>query len=204
MTISLFSLLAFAEFPAGLDKVTYGSLIKLVHHSTEYRLNSIGVNYASGSGQQVITSVPTAKDSNSYWMIRSGYSEEEQDIGRIVKCDDIIRLQHVNTQKHLHSHYQKSPVSQQQEVSGFGEENKDDNWQIKCQDKYWQRDDAVELYHVGTEKYLSTSDQHEFGNPIQGQLEIFAADSSTDSKWRASEGIYIGEEQEQVVDNDEL
>lgn len=37
-----------------------------------------------------------------------------------VHCDDIIRLEHVNTQKNLHSHKFDSPLSRDQEVSGFG------------------------------------------------------------------------------------
>ena len=180
------------DFPEGFERVTYGSLIKLVHQVSEFRLNSIGVNYATGSGQQVVTSIPTAKDSNSYWLVRSGFNEEEKELGELVKCNDVVRLQHVNTHKHLHSHYHKSPVSSQQEVSAFDEENLDDNWKIICTDEYWTRDEPIELYHIGTEKYLSTTEKHEFGNPIQGQLEIFAAYSGEDSKWRASEGIYVG------------
>ena len=35
-------------------------------------------------------------------------------------CNDIIRLEHVNTQKNLHSHKFDSPLSRDQEVSGFG------------------------------------------------------------------------------------
>ena len=194
--VILSSAVASSDFPEGFERVTFGSLIKLVHQDSEYRLNSIGVNYASGSGQQVVTSVPTAKDANSYWTVRSGFSEEEKDLGTVVKCNDIIRLQHVNTQKHLHSHFQKSPVSQQQEVSAFGEENLDDNWKVVCKTdfKAWERNEPVELFHIGTEKYLSTSKDHEFGNPIQGQLEIYAAASGVDSHWKALEGVYVSED----------
>eukprot|EP00835_Amoeboradix_gromovi_P004710 NODE_385_length_9550_cov_0.159877.p3 type:complete len:213 gc:universal NODE_385_length_9550_cov_0.159877:6293-6931(+) len=188
-----------SELPSGFERVTFGSLIKLVHHKSDYRLNSIGVNYASGSGQQVVTSVPTAKDTNSYWMVRNGFSEEQQDLGTVVSCDSIIRLQHANTQKHLHSHYHSSPVSKQQEVSAFGEENLDDNWKVICtHGDFWTRDEPIQLLHIGTDKYLSSSESHSFGNPIQGQLEIYASANDDESKWKASEGIYVGEDEDNL------
>eukprot|EP00834_Sanchytrium_tribonematis_P001724 NODE_44_length_33449_cov_1.575742.p24 type:complete len:196 gc:universal NODE_44_length_33449_cov_1.575742:4153-3566(-) len=190
----ILSTFASENLPEDFERVTYGSIVKLVHEETDHRLNSIAVNYASGSGQQVISAVPTAKDSNSYWLVRSGYGEPNVELGQLIKCNEVLRFQHVNTQKHLHSHYQKSPISKQQEVSGFGEENADDNWKLICDTEYWQRDEPVELFHIGTEEYLSSSESHEFGNPIQEQLEIFAASRSKDSKWRASEGIYVGAE----------
>lgn len=37
-----------------------------------------------------------------------------------VQCDDIIRLEHVKTQKNLHSHNFESPIAKQQEVSCLG------------------------------------------------------------------------------------
>eukprot|EP00835_Amoeboradix_gromovi_P005360 NODE_496_length_7738_cov_0.394031.p2 type:complete len:214 gc:universal NODE_496_length_7738_cov_0.394031:331-972(+) len=190
-------LVSSSEMPSGFERVTFGSLIKLVHYKSDYRLNSIAVNYASGSGQQVVTSVPTAKDTNSYWMVRNGFSEEQQELGTVVRCNNIIRLQHVNTQKHLHSHYHSSPVSKQQEVSAFGEENLDDNWKVICsKGNFWIRDEPVQLLHIGTDKYLSSSEEHSFGNPIQGQLEIYASLNDDESKWKASEGMYVGEDEE--------
>lgn len=37
-----------------------------------------------------------------------------------VKCNDIIRLEHFQTKKNLHSHNFASPISKQQEVCAFG------------------------------------------------------------------------------------
>lgn len=48
-----------------------------------------------------------------------------------VKCGNIIRLQHLATLKNLHSHHFASPLSGNQEVSAYG----DDQgmfWKIKC------------------------------------------------------------------------
>jgi dolichyl-phosphate-mannose--protein O-mannosyl transferase len=42
--------------------------------------------------------------------------------GTIIECGTIIRLQHVQTKKHLHTHLHQSPLSGRQEISGFGED----------------------------------------------------------------------------------
>lgn len=41
-----------------------------------------------------------------------------------IKCGDIIRLQHVTTNKNLHSHYFSSPLSGYQEISCYGNNGK--------------------------------------------------------------------------------
>lgn len=51
-------------------QVTCGSLVKLLHSSTQYRLHSHEIPYGSGSGQQSVTSFPRGDDSNSYWIVR--------------------------------------------------------------------------------------------------------------------------------------
>ena len=49
-------------------QVTYGSVIKLQHERTKYRLHSHEVPYGSGSGQQSVTGFPGVEDANSYWV----------------------------------------------------------------------------------------------------------------------------------------
>jgi dolichyl-phosphate-mannose--protein O-mannosyl transferase len=41
--------------------------------------------------------------------------------GLAVECGDMLRIVHVNTNKHLHSHLHRSPLTQRQEVSAFGD-----------------------------------------------------------------------------------
>ena len=42
-------------------------------------------------------------------------------------CGDTIRLEHMETQKNLHSHLgMSSPISHNQEVSGFGDDGDGD------------------------------------------------------------------------------
>lgn len=61
-----FPIVVTASFPSG--QVTHGSVIKLMHDKTKFRLHSHEVPYGSGSGQQSVTGFPGVEDSNSYWV----------------------------------------------------------------------------------------------------------------------------------------
>lgn len=77
-----------------------------------------------------------------------------------VKCGDTIRLQHVATNKNLHSHHFSSPLSGNQEISCYGENglgDSGDHWKVICSDDVWQRSNAVKLFHIDTDVYLSVS-----------------------------------------------
>lgn len=77
-----------------------------------------------------------------------------------IKCGDVIRLQHMETKRNLHSHLFSSPLSNQQEVSCYGEEgagDSGDHWKVVCSSGVWKRSENVKLQHVDTEAYLSAS-----------------------------------------------
>ena len=106
--------------------------------------------------------------------------------------------------RNLHSHHFSSPLTNQQEVSAFGESGEGDTgdvWKVMvviekwnktikkvvCDTDYWQRDQVVQFKHVDTGVYLGSSGQT-FGRPISGQMEIIGIsrpDGST--KWRTQE-----------------
>merc|ERR1712151_1453314 len=86
------------------DYVTCGSVLKLYSANHHIRLHSHDVAYGTGSGQQSVTGVPNADDSNSYWQVRAGTKMGNCKRGEPIKCGDDLRLTHVNTQKNLHSH----------------------------------------------------------------------------------------------------
>ena len=71
-----------------------------------------------------------------------------------MKCGSVVRLQHLQTRKYLHSHFFSSPLSHNQEVSAFGGGDKDgdegDNWSVDCSSDYWNRDEAIRLKHTAT------------------------------------------------------
>ena len=87
-----------------------------------------------------------------------------------------------------------SPLSNNQEVSAFGDNGEGDdgdNWIVECDDSFWKRDDSFRLKHELTKKYLHvTGDQ--YGRPIQGQLEVSCYHfANSQNLWRVQEGIYI-------------
>ena len=58
--------------------------------------------------------------------------------GEPMKCGKILRLEHMETGKNLHSHKISSPISHRNEVSGHGDDGEgdtQDNWQIDCIDE---------------------------------------------------------------------
>lgn len=51
-------------------QVTCGSVLKLMHVNTKYRLHSHEIPYGTGSGQQSVTGFPKGDDTNSFWVVR--------------------------------------------------------------------------------------------------------------------------------------
>merc|ERR1712050_342653 len=106
-------------------------------------------------------------------------------LGMPVSCGAVIRLMRLSTMKNLHSHHVESPLSHQQEITGFGNDGKGDagdNWRVVCSRSasYWERDMKVRLEHVDTGMYLGTPKKTEFNQntcgrdcPIMGHLESF-------------------------------
>jgi dolichyl-phosphate-mannose--protein O-mannosyl transferase len=94
----------------------------------------------------------------------------------------------------LHSHLFLSPLSNNQEVSAFGENGESDdsdNWIIECDRDLWRRDDAVRVKHQATGKYLHVTGDT-FGRPINGQFEVSAASyANSRNLWKVNEGIFI-------------
>ncbi|KAM6954148.1 stromal cell-derived factor 2-like protein 1 [Aplochiton taeniatus] len=176
-----------------LNYVTCGSLLKLLNTRHNVRLHSHDVKYGSGSGQQSVTGVESADDANSYWRIRGKPSDTCQR-GAPIKCGQAIRITHMKTGRNLHSHHFSSPLSNNQEVSAFGENGEGDDldaWAVQCDSDVWERDEAVRFKHVGTGVYLSVTGE-QFGHPIRGQREVHAMSSANQHNWwRAMEGVFI-------------
>eukprot|EP00238_Polyblepharides_amylifera_P005415 CAMPEP_0196579590 /NCGR_PEP_ID=MMETSP1081-20130531/23174_1 /TAXON_ID=36882 /ORGANISM="Pyramimonas amylifera, Strain CCMP720" /LENGTH=216 /DNA_ID=CAMNT_0041899219 /DNA_START=118 /DNA_END=768 /DNA_ORIENTATION=- len=174
--------------------VTCGSIIKLQHSSTKYRLHSHEVAYGSGSGQQSVTSFEGSDDANSYWVV-TGPNGGGCAQGTALKTGDVIRLQHMGTRKWLHSHLHKSPLSGNQEVSCYGGDTASDtgdHWKLDL-DKasQWTKDSKMRLAHVDTGAYLGTHDK-KFNRPIAGQQEVYAKKTKEHNGWwLATEGVYF-------------
>lgn len=157
------------------------------------RLHSHEVKYGSGSGQQSVTGVEASDDANSYWRIR-GKNDDTCQRGTPVKCGQAIRLTHVNTGKNLHTHHFPSPLSNNQEVSAFGDDGEGDDldiWTVQCSGTHWEREDAVRFKHIGTDVFLSITGE-QYGHPIRGQREVHGMNSPNHHNyWMAMEGVFI-------------
>lgn len=173
--------------------VTCGSVIKLLNSDFRVRLHSHDVKYGTGSGQQSVTGSEIQEDVNSHWIVKAA-TGLNCPRGEAIKCGQTIRLEHIATNKNLHSHHFSSPLSGNQEISCYGDGgdgDTGDHWIVTCSGEYWTRDDSIMLKHLDTNHYLSASGR-KFGRPINGQMEIVGISGSSGSvHWNAVEGIYL-------------
>ncbi|CDZ98262.1 glycosyltransferase family 39 protein [Phaffia rhodozyma] len=104
-------------------EVAYGSTVSIRHYNTQGGyLHSHPHNYPSGSQQQQITLYPHKDDNNDWLIVNTTHSVQEGPI-KYVKDGDQVKLLHKGTEKRLHSHDVRPPISEvdfQQEVSGYG------------------------------------------------------------------------------------
>jgi len=201
--------------------VTCGSFIKLTNPDTGYDLSSEQKTLGGGSGQQIITFVKNSATHNTLWWIRPAHDPHSDDdreyagqdtcqLGQPIKCGTTIRLTHQDTLKNLHSHGYKSPLSNQQEVSGYGtgDGNGDggDNWTVVCETAkavmtYWYAGQPIRLLHVDTGKYLGTGPAAEYNEktcgancPIFGHYEAFGRTAKDKfSLLQVNQGVHLSQ-----------
>lgn len=180
--------------PEGVE-ITYGTVLKLMHERTRFRLHSHDVPYGSGSGQQSVTGFPNVDDSNSYWIVRP-MPDSSAKQGNTIKSGTIIQLQHMRTRKWLHSHLHASPISGNLEVSCFGGDSESDTgdyWRVEIEGsgKTWKQDQRIRLQHVDTGGYLHSHDK-KYTRIAGGQQEVCGVrDKRPDNVWLAAEGVYL-------------
>lgn len=199
------------KFPGAKQRyVTCGSVIKLLNSDYRVRLHSHDVKYGTGSGQQSVTGTEVQEDVGSHWAIKYK-TGQPCPRGEPIKCGSVIRLEHIATNKNLHSHHFSSPLSGNQEISCYGENgdgDTGDHWLVVCSGKSikmfkydtylnfalgdsWERDDSIMLKHVDTDQYLAASGKT-FGRPINGQMEIVGVRSASGPVyWQAMEGVFL-------------
>ncbi|CAN0857967.1 Stromal cell-derived factor 2-like protein [Linum grandiflorum] len=176
-------------------EITYGTVLKLMHEKTKFRLHSHEVPYGSGSGQQSVTGFPSVDDSNSYWIVRPELDTNAKQ-GDVMTSGTIFRLQHMKTRKWLHSHLHASPISGNLEVSCFGGENESDtgdHWRLTIEggEKTWKQNQRVRLQHVDTGGYLHSHDK-KYQRIAGGQQEVCGIrEKRADNIWLAAEGVYL-------------
>ncbi|KAI9265587.1 MIR motif-containing protein [Sporodiniella umbellata] len=147
--------------------IRYGDHVSLKHVATGRFLSSTTETYGSGSFQQKVFTTDESPNEESTWIVLPPVQTEEEP-GYEVGWDDPIRLKHIPTRANLHSHEYQSPISGQQEVAGFGnDENTDDNdvWTVKQFDEdddqyddFWRVGQPAIIRHNATGKILHSHD----------------------------------------------
>ncbi|KAL7578774.1 hypothetical protein ACA910_016000 [Epithemia clementina (nom. ined.)] len=195
--------------------VTCGSAIKIQSQDTRYYLSSEEKKLGAGSGQQIVTFQNDEGTQDTLWLVRPAnhdsvteYPEGDSTcaLAKPIPCNTAIRLTHLRTQRNLHSHGVQSPLSSQQEVTGYGQGDGrgdgGDDWIVRCiapKAKYWKRGEPFHLFHRDTSKFLGTAKTLEFnqrtcgGNcPIMGHLEAFGRGSNDKHTiFTVEQGVHI-------------
>ena len=192
--------------------VTYGSSLRIQNIITKYHLSSMGMNWSTGSGLQIVTAVKGDKELNGLFTIKEGETYPIKASGEPVLCGEVIRLEHIATGKNLHSHEFKSFVTNSQEACAFGDDGNgdvNDNFRINC---YKQNDNDIItgkteffLQHVPTENWLYINyrtsmydDNNCRGCPIRGQREVsLTTKKDKQCLWKVVGGIIFSSEKEQ-------
>ncbi|KAG0750527.1 hypothetical protein G6F57_000985 [Rhizopus arrhizus] len=162
--------------------IRYGDHVSLKHVATNRYLTSRPGSYDGGSYQQKIFTVECSPEEESTWIVLPP-AETEEEPGYEVGWDDPVRLKHVPTRVNLHTHGIQSPVSGQQEVSGFGDdETSDENdvWKVQQYneddeqyDDFWRVGQPFVLRHVETDRLLHSHEMllEEGANEVTGYEE---------------------------------
>jgi dolichyl-phosphate-mannose--protein O-mannosyl transferase len=199
------------------DIMTFGSVVKFQHSASKHYLHSHQINWGSGSGQQSVTAHRWEDEQGGMWVIKESNSGSFQEGGTPVACGAVVRLGHLQTSRNLHSHFFSSPLSNQQEVSCFGENgdgDTGDDWEVVCVsagEKFWRREQEIRLKHKDTGRFLQTEAKHRFTQkncpncPIIGQQEVFCHQTSgVETAWKATLGVFIHPKTDEEGDRDEL
>ncbi|ORX81804.1 glycosyltransferase family 39 protein [Basidiobolus meristosporus CBS 931.73] len=125
------------SIPDTLRDIAYGAKLKIRHVATNSGyLHSHPHFYPSGSRQQQVT-LYSHRDYHNDWVITKAKTNTTQTGLEWVKNGDVVRLLHSVTNKRLHSHSVKAPVSNSKihfEVSGYEWGDDNDLWKVVIYD----------------------------------------------------------------------
>lgn len=176
--------------------IVFGAVVGLKHNNSGRFLSSQGINYQSGSGQQQVTTNQWNITETEKWQIVSGFNQSQIQHGTPVNFNQVIRLRHVSTGRYLHSHPNiHSPISQHQEVSGYGNDqqsDENDNWIIEKFNYNSSNEggicdisSAFKLKHCSTGAYLYSHEKTmQVSNVTHAEVACFGSGSDENNKWR--------------------
>ena len=164
--------------------VRYGVPIKLRHVNTGHVLHSHPINYGGGSRQQEVTCF-MSRDENDWWIVKGPHGSS-MTIGVYVANHSIIRLEHIQTRRNLHSHANiASPATKQGEVTAYGNNGNgdgNDNWKLEIVDESagqaWRGDHTFRLIHCNTNQALHSHHGHKTATHQQEVTSFNGRDSN--------------------------
>ncbi|ORX88490.1 glycosyltransferase family 39 protein [Basidiobolus meristosporus CBS 931.73] len=124
-------------------EVAYGSRITLKNNGYGGGLLHSHVQiFPEGSQQQQVTAYHH-RDENNEWIVKPTREAPLSEEIEFLKNGDVIRLVHASTQKNLHSHQIKAPMTKADwEVSCYGNEtvgDSNDYWKVEIVDDYYEK-----------------------------------------------------------------
>ncbi|KAJ2829034.1 hypothetical protein GGI24_002241, partial [Coemansia furcata] len=144
--------------------VKIGTVLALKHLATSRLLRSDrSHSTASGSNQQLVYASRRNPADDDWWQVLPA----NQDVpipGSIVSYGTQIRLRHINTGRHLHSHY--GFATEPNEVTAYGDQtlsDENDHWVVERfgdggYSQTWKSTDAVVLRHYVSGMALKSQD----------------------------------------------
>ncbi|KAJ1767182.1 hypothetical protein IW140_003088 [Coemansia sp. RSA 1813] len=167
-----------------------GSVISLKHNMTGRFLHtdrSHGTQ--TGSNQQLVYGYRWNPDQNDWWQVLPA-NHDVPVPGSVVAYGTQIRLRHLETGRHLHSHYNFHDKSGQNEVTAYGDEgfsDENDHWVVErwgegAYGQTWGANDAIVLRH-----YVSGMTLHSHEILISEDVQsvtCFGPGREENDKWR--------------------
>ncbi|KAJ2360480.1 hypothetical protein H4S01_005716, partial [Coemansia sp. RSA 2610] len=171
--------------------IKIGSIIALKHNMTGRFLHTDRSHSTeSGSNQQLVFGFRWNPDENDYWQVLPA-NHDVPVPGSIVSYGTQIRLRHMETGHHLHSHYNyRESRSGQNEVTAYGDQSnsdENDHWVIErwgdgAYGQTWNAHDVVVLRH-----YVSGMTLHSHEILISEDVQsvtCFGPGNEENDKWR--------------------
>ncbi|KAJ2455149.1 hypothetical protein EV183_001078 [Coemansia sp. RSA 2336] len=175
----------------GDSTIKIGSIIALKHNMTGRFLHTDRSHSTeSGSNQQLVYGFRWSPDENDWWQVLPA-NQDSPVPGSIVSFGTQIRLRHLETGRHLHSHYNfRDQRSGQNEVTAFGDQtnsDENDHWVIERwgdggYGQKWGAHEVVVLRH-----YVSGMTLHSHEILISDDVQsvtCFGPGNEENDKWR--------------------
>ncbi|KAJ2003547.1 hypothetical protein GGI04_001771 [Coemansia thaxteri] len=171
--------------------IKIGSVIALKHNMTGRFLHTDRSHSTqTGSNQQLVFGYRWNTDENDWWQVLPA-NRDVPVPGSVVAYGTQIRLRHIETGRHLHSHYNYHEArSGQNEITAYGDSmhsDENDHWVIErwgngAYGQTWNASDVVVLRHYVSGMALHSHDI-QISEDVQS-VTCFGPGAEENDKWR--------------------